>query len=164
MEEDKKKVYTIRGIDPKTYEAFTRLARELNVNLGKLVSEAMRLTLTITEATGKNSLRKILQLTSGITLGATSGEEGDDVEIITGVKELEVTREDLESMEKPIVFLNMRKLEFTDDVTWELIDRKVRQIKLVENLVVPKHIPKLKIAGKCLMVERITTRDSQVKA
>ena len=164
MEEDKKKVYTIRGIDPKTYEAFTRLARELNVNLGKLVSEAMRLTLTITEATSKKSLKKILELTSGITRGATSGEEGEDVEIITGVKELEVTREDLESMEKPVVFLNMRKLEFTDDITWELIDKKVSQIKLVENLVVPKNIPKLKIAGKCLMVERITTRDSQVKA
>ena len=164
MEEDKKKVYTIRGIDPKTYEAFTRLARELNVNLGKLVSEAMRLTLTITEATSKKSLKKILELTTGITRGTTSEEEGDDVEIITGVKELEVTREDLESMEKPVVFLNMRKLEFADDVTWELIDRKVRQIKLVENLVIPKHIPKLKIAGKCLMVERITTRDSQVKA
>ncbi len=163
MEEDKKKVYTIRGIDPKTYEAFTRLARELNMNLGKLVSEAMRLTLTITEATGKKSLRKILELTSGITRGAASREEEDDVEIITGVKELEVTREDLESMEKPIVFLNMRKLEFADDVTWELIDKKVRQIKLVENLVVPKHIPKLKIAGKCLMVERITTRDNQGK-
>ena len=164
MEEDKKKVYTIRGIDPKTYEAFTRLARELNVNLGKLVSEAMRLTLTITEATGKKSLKKILELTSGITRGATSGEEeGDDVEIITGVKELEVTREDLESMERPVVFLNMRKLEFADDVTWELIDRKVRQIKLVENLVIPKHIPKLKIASKCLMVERITTRDNQGK-
>ncbi len=164
MEKDKKKVYTIRGIDPKTYEAFTRLARELNVNLGKLVSEAMRLTLTITEATSKKSLKKILELTSGITRGTTSGEEGDDVEIITGVKELEVTREDLESMEKPVVFLNMRKLEFTDDITWELIDKKVSQIKLVENLVVPKNIPKLKIAGKCLMVERITTRDSQVKA
>ena len=163
MEEDQKKVYTIRGIDPKTYEAFTRLARELNVNLGKLVSEAMRLTLTITEATGKKSLKKILELTSSITRGATSGEQGEDVEIITGVKELEVTREDLESMEKPVVFLNMRKLEFADDITWELIDRKVRQIKLVENLVVPKNIPKLKIAGKCLMVERITTRDNQEK-
>ena len=161
MEEDKKKVYTIRGIDPKTYEAFTRLAKELNVNIGKLVSEAMRLTLTITEATSKKSLRKLLELTGNIKRGSNSDMSEEDAEIITGVKEMEVTKEDLESAEKPVVFLNMRKLEFTDDVTWELLDKKVKQIKLVETLVVPNHIPKLKITGKCFMVERIVTRNSR---
>jgi hypothetical protein len=158
MEEKNKKIYTIRGIDPKTYEAFTKLAKELNINLGKLVSEAMRLTLAITETTGKKSIKKLLELTGNITRGFQEEPNDENLTIVTGIKEMEVTRKDLETVEKPIVFLNMRRLEFADDVTWELLDEKVKQIKLVETLVVPEHIPKLKIAGKCLMVDRIISR------
>jgi hypothetical protein len=158
MEEKNKKIYTIRGIDPKTYEAFTKLAKELNINLGKLVSEAMRLTLAITETTWKKSIKKLLELTGNITRGFQEEPSNENLTIVTGIKEMEVTRKDLETVEKPIVFLNMRRLEFADDVTWALLDEKVKQIKLVETLVVPEHIPKLKIAGKCLMVDRIISR------
>ena len=155
--EEKKKIYTIRGIDPETYEAFSKLARDLNISIGRLISEAMRLTITIAETGTKIGLKKLGELTTVILRGGKTEAYDENIEVITGVKELEVSKSDLEDSEKPIVFLNLRKLTFGNDVTWDLLDKKVKEIKLVDEIVIPQHIPKLKLAKKCIMVGRIIT-------
>jgi len=155
--EEKKKIYTIRGIDPETYEAFSKLARDLNVSIGRLISEAMRLTITLAETGTKIGLKKLGELSTVILRGGKTEAYDENIEVITGVKELEVSKSDLEDSEKPIVFLNLRKLTFGNDVTWDLLNKKVKEIKLVDEIVIPQHIPKLKLAKKCIMVGRITT-------
>ncbi|MCE4613977.1 MAG: hypothetical protein F7B60_00375 [Desulfurococcales archaeon] len=153
--EGKKKIYTIRGIDPETYEAFSKLARDLNTSIGRLISEAMRLTITLGGTGTKIGLKKLGELSSIITKGGKTETYDENIEVITGIKELEVSKTDLEKTEKPIVLLNMRKLTFSNDVTWDLLDQKIKEIKLVDEIVIPSHIPKLKLAKKCIMVERI---------
>jgi hypothetical protein len=156
--EEKKKIYTIRGIDPETYEAFSKLARELNVSMGRLISEAMRLTITLAETGTKIGLKKLGELSTIILKGGKTSPYDESVEVVTGVKELEVSKEDLEEAEKPLVFLNLKRLVFYDNTTWDLIDRKVKEIKLVDEIIIPQHIPKLKLAKKCIMVGKISIK------
>jgi hypothetical protein len=160
-EERKEKAYTIRGIDPSVYEAFSRMAKELNTSVGRLLNEAMRMMIGLVSIgsdiglrLGKMGVDVLRESTEMLKTAMPS----PDYEVITGVKELEVSKSDLENTEKPVLFLNLNRLVFADDVTWEIIDKKVKGIRLVDEVVVPRHIPKLLLAKKCSMVGRITVR------
>ncbi len=48
---------------------------------------------------------------------------------------------------------------FDNDVDWGVIERKVKGLRLVDEVVVPRNIPKLLLAKRCSMVGRIATRD-----
>ncbi len=164
--EEGKKVFTIRGLDPELYERFSRTARELGVSIGELMNEAMRFMLTLIvvgKEVGERVGRELGRLGAELVLTPakavkTLAEGIKDYNIVTGVSELSISRKDLEVLERPVVFMNIRKLTFEDDVNWELIDEKVKAVKLVDEVVLPKHIPKISFIKKCLMVKRIVTR------
>ena len=169
---EERRVYSIRGLDRDLYERFTSLARELNMTVGELMNLAMRITLSLIEA------GRIAGVRAAEIIGAISGgllrapmemakaalEKAIEYEVISSVSELEVTRSDLERAEKPVVFVGMRRLVFADDVTWELLDEKVKAIRLVREVEVPEHIPRLKLARKCTGVERIVVRRRREEA
>jgi len=161
-----KKMLTVRGIDPEVYERFTKVASELGTNVGELMNEAMKIFLSLVEIgeekgekVGKQVGKVGAKLISAPLKVAGSVIEGaKNFDIITGVSELEITKMDLESIEKPVLFINIHKLVFEDDVTWDVLNSKVRSIKIVDEVVIPKHIPKLLLAKKCMMVKRIVAR------
>jgi hypothetical protein len=47
---------------------------------------------------------------------------------------------------------------FAPDVDWETLNSKVRSIKVVNELVVPKGVPVLQLARKCQLVKRIVVQ------
>jgi len=160
-EERREKTYTIRGIDPEVYETFSRIAKNMNLSIGKLLNESMKMMISLI-GVGSGIGIKLGKLGATVLKESTniikSSLPTPDVDVITGIKELEVSRSDLESTEKSVMFLNIDKLIFRDDVDWNLIEKKVRGIRLVEEIVVPDHIPKLLLAKKCSMVGKIVTR------
>ena len=165
--EKRKEVFSIRGLDPELYDRFSRKASELRISVGELMNQAMRTMLSIIEVGA--SAGKLLGESIG-RAGATVAKAPLEImkplikkpveaEVITGVTELSVSRRDLEAIKKPVVFTNICKLEFEDDVTLDVFEEKVESIKLVDELVLPKHIPKLLAARKCYMVKRIVYRE-----
>ncbi len=171
-EPEKEKVYSIRGLDRELYEKFAAKARELNMTVGELMNMAMRMTLALIET---DKLAGIKTTETLGTLGSSllrapieaaraAMEKALDYDVITGVTELEVERSDLEKAPKPIVFVGMKRLVFGDDVTWELLDKKVKGIRLVREVVVPPHIPRLQLAKKCMMVDSIVTKKGEKEA
>ncbi len=158
-EEKSKRVFSIRGLDPEIYDRFAKVARELGVSVGELMNEAMRFMLslvsvgTVAGVEGIKLLMKSLRGVKGIH------ESLGNVEVISGLDELEVSREDLESIDKPVIFMNIKKLVFKEGIDRELIESKVRGIKLVDEVVVPKSIPKLIVARKCSMVRKLVSSE-----
>ncbi len=142
-------VKSIRGIDDDLYERVSALARETGRTVGELVNEAMKFLLV---ATGK-AAEVSKQFVEGYREVAKVGK---DVEVVSGVEELEVTSKDLASMDKPVEFRNIRRLIFRD-VPYSLFEEKVAKIVLCDTLVVPRDYPKLRVAKKCVMVKRILT-------
>ncbi len=154
------KIYTIRGLDPELYGKFSRIAKEIGKNVGELMNEAMKTLITAVEIGKEVGKAGIKATVTTVREASEAVKEAANVEVISGVEELEVGKEDLEALQKPAIFTGMRRLEFSDNVSWDLINEKVKAIKLVDEVVVPKHIPRILIAKKCSLVKRIRVREA----
>jgi len=164
--EEKGKVYTIRGLDPELYERFSRTAKELGVTVGDLMNMAMSNLLVTLEASKdvgqrvSSVLSRILDKIKEAQAAAMRTVVGAvaDFDLISDIDELTVTKADLQAAERPIVFSNIKRLVFAPDVDWETLNSKVRSIKVVNELVVPKGVPVLQLARKCQLVKRIVVQ------
>ncbi len=155
------KVYTIRGLDPVIYERFTSIAREIGKSIGELMNEAMRNIITVIDI-GRDIGKVGISAASAASKALKEAvKEATNFEVISSIDELEVDAESLKQVEKPVIFTNIKKLVFADDVDWELINSKVKEIVLVDEVLIPKHIPKLLLARKCRMVRRIAVKGKE---
>ncbi|MCD6196207.1 MAG: hypothetical protein J7J82_05435 [Staphylothermus sp.] len=166
MSEDvknKQRITTIRGLDPEIYEKFVETAKTLGLTVGELMNVAMKNTIALIEISrekgeeiGRKAGKTVSKLISTpMTLLRGFVEEVKDFDIISGVEELEISRNDLLSIEKPVIFMNMKKLVIGEDVDKALFEQKVRGIKFVEVVKVHKKLPKLLVAKKCSFVKKI---------
>jgi hypothetical protein len=164
--EEKGKAYTIRGLDPELYERFSRTAKDLGVTVGDLMNMAMSNLLVSIEATKdvgqrvSSALSRIVDKLKEAQASAMKTVVGAvaDFDLISNIDELTVTKADLQAADKPIVFSNIKRLVFAPDVDWDTINSKVRSIKVVNELVVPKGVPVLQLAKRCQLVRRIVVQ------
>ncbi|MGC9072289.1 MAG: hypothetical protein ACP5HK_06325 [Acidilobus sp.] len=164
--EEKGKVYTIRGLDPEIYERFSKTAKELGVTVGDLMNMAMSNLLVTLEASKdvgqklSDTLSRLLDRLKAAQSSAvrTVVSAVADFDLVSDIDELTVTKADLQAADKPIVFSNIKRLVFAADVDWDTLSSKVRSIKVVNELVVPKGIPVLQLAKRCQLVKRIVAQ------
>ncbi len=142
-ESSEKKTVTIRGLSTDIYDRVSRLAKETGTTIGEIVNEALRRYITTLENISK-------AIDNMIRAG--------DVVVISGVSSLTVTKTDLESLDKPVVFKDMDELVFAEDITNDLIKNKVAKIVNVNTVYVPKSVSTLLIASKSEFVKKIVPK------
>ena len=120
---------TIRGIDDEIYRRFSAEARNRGIAIGKLVTQAM------------SNLLEVKTM------------ENYKVENID--EELIVSKNDLESLLKPVIFKNISKLTFTADVDGPTFIAYVEKMQNIEELKVPDTLTKLLILAKSKHVGKI---------
>lgn len=120
---------TIRGIEDDVYARFSAEARMKGVSIGELVTLVMR---------------AYLEESTGSDLG------------VSNIHYVEVTEEDLKTLDGTVSFSNIPKLEFKPDVTWQSFSEHVTEIRSVARLIVPPTFPRLSLLTKCRNVGRIT--------
>ena len=119
---------TIRGIEDGVYSLFSAEARRRGTPIGELVTQVMRIFL----------------------------EETDEKRFtVEGIDELTLTREELESVDGPIAFSNVKVLTIKDDIDWELFDKSVDEIRKSKTVVIPKSLTKLQVLTKCRNVDKV---------
>ncbi len=166
---NKQKITTIRGLDPEIYEKFVETAKTLGLTVGELMNVAMKNTIALIEISrekseeiGRKAGKTVSKLISTpINLLRGFVEEVKDFDIISGIEELEISRNDLLSIEKPVIFLNIKELVIKEDVDKGLFEQKVRGIKFVDVVKVHKRLPKLFVAKKCSFVKRIVVIENE---
>jgi len=160
------RIRSIRGLNDDLYREFSAKARELGVSVGELMNVAMSRLLVSMDA-GASAGRRLADALR--SLGSKLGEAQSrafksaveavaDFDLVADLEELRVGRGDLERARRPLVFSNIRRLEFGDDVDWELLSSKVRSINVVDEVIVPDGIPLLELASRCRLVKRIARR------
>ncbi|MGC9152699.1 MAG: hypothetical protein ACP5GY_03070 [Vulcanisaeta sp.] len=142
-ESSERKTVTIRGLSTDIYDRVSRLAKETGTTIGEIVNEALRRYITTLENISK-------AIDNMIRAG--------DVVVISGVSSLTVTKTDLESLDKPVVFKDMDELVFAEDITNDLIKNKVAKIVNVNTVYVPKSVSTLLIASKSEFVKKIVPK------
>jgi hypothetical protein len=123
---------TIRGIDDEIYALFSAEARKRGIPIGELVTLVMRAFLDKTNEMEQNE--------------------------INSISHIEVSFKDLNEVEGRVGFSNISKLEFMDDVTWDLFSKKVAYIRNVAKLTVPGNFPRLGVLAMCKHVVKLIMR------
>jgi len=123
---------TIRGIEDDVYAKFTAEAKKRDFSIGELTTIVMR---ALVEEIGTTNYR------------------------IGSLNALLVTRKDLESLSGPVLFYDIKTLEFADDIDWELFDRNVMSIKRSGKVLIPPSLTKFQVLTKCSAVGEVKTKN-----
>ncbi|HUT26977.1 MAG TPA: hypothetical protein VMW85_02880 [Methanomassiliicoccales archaeon] len=123
---------TIRGIEDDVYAKFTAEAKKRDLSIGELTTIVMR---ALVEEIGTTNYR------------------------IGSLNALLVTRKDLESLSGPVLFYDIKTLEFADDIDWELFDRNVMSIKRSGKVLIPPSLTKFQVLTKCSAVGEVKTKN-----
>jgi len=142
-ESSERKTVTIRGLSTDIYDRISKLAKETGTTVGEIVNDA---------------LRRYIATLENISRAIDNMIRAGDVVVISGVSSLTVTRADLETLEKPVIFKDMDELVFADDVTNDLIKNKVARIINVNTVYTPKSVSTLLIASKSELVKKIVPK------
>ena len=153
MEREEKRVVTIRNIDEDLYNKAMSLARSLGKTAGEIVNDALRLLVSSLE----------MGAAATETLGRRIGEKVEEARqrltatrlVVGDLDELVVTNRDLVEVEGPVVFRNIGRLVFAEDVDPRVFEDKVAGIIYCDTLVIPGNMPKLKVLGKARFVKRV---------
>lgn len=144
---------TIRGIDKELYENISKKAKELNITIGNLFNEAMKEFLSMLDD-GLDAFQKITDRTV-TSIRANIPAQTSSI-IIKNIGEIKLTAADLSKADKPIIIINVKKVELSNDVTEELFREKIKAIKFSDEVVVPKNISIILVAQRCQLVKKIT--------
>jgi len=142
-ESSERKTVTIRGLSTDIYDRISKLAKETGTTVGEIVNDA---------------LRRYIATLENISRAIDNMIRAGDVIVISGISSLTVTRADLETLEKPVIFKDMDELVFADDVTNDLIKNKVARIVNVNTVYTPKSVSTLLIASKSELVKKIVPK------
>lgn len=119
---------TIRGIDDEVYANFTSEAKKRNLSIGELTTIVMR---ALVEDISTTNYR------------------------IGNLNSLHVSKKDLESLKGPVMFHNIKSLEFAEDIDWEMFDARIMSIKNCAKVLIPKTLTRFQVLTKCAMVSEV---------
>ena len=122
---------TIRGIDDDVYATFTAEAKKRNLSIGQLTTIVMR---ALVDDVGTTNYR------------------------IGNLASLHVSRKDLESLKGPVLFHNIKALEFADDIDWEMFDKRVMSIKNCAKVLIPQTLTRFQVLTKCAQVGEVKSK------
>lgn len=124
-----KKTISIRGVDKSLYGKLSAIAKEVDKTIGELVNEAIEL---------------FVKVTDGVT--ETVAKVIHEPYVIKNLDRLVISGGELRSLDRPVMFLNIRELvlEELDD---EALDTIVKVMK-VDNVVVKGSVNKIKLYSR----------------
>ena len=156
VREARKKQISIRGMDEKLYRQISSLARELGVNVGTLINQAIQTYLSLPPEV--RTPARLLKAAVEVPIEFTSGMIDSTGITISDIGNLTVSRKDLEDVKNKISFRNIKRLEFSEDIDEDLFTKKVRSISYCDELIIPKSLRKLTVLSKCKKVEKVTQK------
>jgi len=154
--ESRKKQISIRGVDEGLYKQVAMLARELGVNVGTLINQALEMFLSHPDVRKPG---KLLRAAVEVPIEFREGLLDAKGQVICDIDELVISREDLENADI-VSFRSIGRLEFKEDIDIEIFMEKVRSISFCKEVVIPKSLPKIAVLTKCRHVEKIVTKSS----
>ncbi|MFX1252433.1 MAG: hypothetical protein ACFFCZ_12585 [Promethearchaeota archaeon] len=135
---------TIRGIDSRVYDEFSRTIKSLGITLGEAISRMM--TDVLKDFDGKMPKLSSRFYRNGAQLATA---------VISGHGLLHVNEKDLIEANARFSFSHIDELTFEPDVTPETFTRHVRSIEHCDQVKMPSILPKLLVYSKIRRCESI---------
>ena len=155
--EERRKDVTIRGVDSDLYDRAAEIARRTGKTIGEVINEALGLFIDLTEGI-RSGIQPLVDSAKEAGRKIGEGLTSAVPTVISDLEEIEVTKTDLEQFGRRVVFQNIDRLVFADDVDAETFDRYVALIRNCDEVRPPKGVSKLLVLSKCRRVERLITQ------
>lgn len=155
-ERERRKDVTIRGVDSDLYDRAAEIARRTGKTIGEVINEALGLFIDLSEGI-RAGIQPLVEGAKEASRRIGEGISSAVPTVISDLEEIEVTRVDLEQFDRRVVFQNIDRLVFADDVDPETFDRYVALIRNCDEVRPPKGVSKLLVLSKCRRVERLVT-------
>ena len=152
----KRKDITIRGINSDLYDRAAEIARRTGKTIGEVINESLALFLDLTEGL-RMGIQPIIEGAKEAGKSLEAGISATVPVMIGTLEELEITKADLEQFERRVIFSNIERLVFADDVDAETFEKYVALIRDCGEVRVPKGISKLLLLSRCRDVSRLVT-------
>ncbi|RLE75930.1 MAG: hypothetical protein DRZ80_01950 [Thermoprotei archaeon] len=153
----KKKDVLIRGVDEEAYREVATLAKELNVSVGSIVSEALMLFSSLVEE--QDAMLFVPLKIARITRKYMPSPIRKIVPyIVRHLGRLRISGKDLANLDSPVIFLSIDELIFEDDVDEKIFDEKVFKIVNCGTVEIPSHLRKFVVLRKTFYVREIKVR------
>lgn len=146
---------TIRGLNPELYRGVAELSKRLGVSIGEIMNEAMKLLL---DARGE-LMTGLGPLMEGIWSAGKALSEGISNLApvpISGVEEVELSKEDFARFGRRILITDIRRVIFSQDVDEETLEKYVAVIRNCDEVSFPKSTSKLLALSKCRNVGKVS--------
>lgn len=155
-----KKDVTVRGVDAALFNRAAEIAKRTGKTMGDVVSEALRLLIYLSD----NLAAGMEPVADAVSRGLKGAESKVSYTfssiapaIVSDLEELEVSKEDMEQFGRRIVFQNVKRLVFRDDVDAKTFEKYVALIKDCEKVKPPKGVSKLLVLSRCRGVGKLET-------
>ncbi|AAT43860.1 hypothetical protein [Picrophilus oshimae] len=133
---------SVKGVSSDIYKKIHKIAMETGKTIGQITDEAYKNFISSVE-----NARTISQsFMDGLKQGSS--------QYIENIKELEISKVDLEELNRKVIFRNIDNLTLKD-LDNDSFDRYVSGIIQVKNLNIPKKLSKAKVIVKCNFVDKI---------
>ncbi len=146
---------TIRGLNPELYNSVAELSRRLGISIGEVMNEAMKLLLDVRGElmTGLSPLMEGIR-SAGKALG--EGISNLAPIPISGVEEVELSREDFERFGRRVLITDIKRLVISQDVDEGTLEKYVAVIRNCDEVSFPRSISKLLALSKCRNVGKVS--------
>ncbi len=155
-EEERRKTVSIRGVDEEVYGKLVATAKSLGKSIGEAATEAFKLFILTVDAASK-SLDEAISKSKEVGNALVEGIKEEMAVTVGNIDELTITKKDLEAAGRKVIFRNVRKLVFAEDVNLNTFNKYVDSIIMCDELVLPSSIPKLSALSKCRYVKKVST-------
>ncbi|GEM_PF-2525576 len=160
--EKKKKDVLIRGVDEEAYREVATLAKELNVSIGSIVSEALMLFSSLVEE--QDAILFVpLRIVRKTRKYMPSPIRRIVPYVVRHLGKLRINGKDLVNLDSPVIFLSIDELIFEDDVDEKIFDEKVFKIVNCGTIEIPSHLRKFIVLRKTFYVREIRVRQNTHK-
>ena len=141
-ENDERTTISVKGVSKDIYDRMSRIARETGRTIGEVTNDAYRVFI----GTFEGAL--------GISREFIKGAKSTHVYVVSNIKKLEMSGEDIKELGGRVSFRNIESLTFKD-ISQEDFDSRVDSILQVRKLTLPHGIKKSSVVVKCDFVDNI---------
>ena len=141
-EKDERTTISVKGVSKDIYERMSRIARETGKTLGEVTNDAYRVFIGTFEGA------------VGISREFIKGAKSTHVHVVSNIKKLEMSGEDIRELGGKVSFRNIESLTL-NDISQEDFESRVDSILQVKKLTLPRGIKKSSVVVKCNFVDSI---------
>ncbi len=148
-----RRTVSIRGVDSELYRRLVAISKEAGKTVGEVFNEAAALYVALSRRFS-GSLERMVEAIGELKQSFREGFESAGIRI-ADIRELTISRSDLEAFGKPVILHRIGRLTLDDTVDNECFKEYIGEIRGCDEVVIHPGLSKLLVLSRCREVKSV---------